>query len=167
MITTDHLPGPVTLSGERLASMISVFAVAVAVAVAPAAGAAVSGGGCTVSIAGFHRGGDVQAHVGQMLRWNEAGCTVRVEPRAVCASGCTIFLGAARVCTAPDARFMFHAPRMTLGPAEMLPFMTAYASAWYPAPIREWFRATVVSSGRDHWVTGAELIRHGLRECGR
>lgn len=120
---------------------------------------------CTVSIAGSHPGGDVATHVGRMLDWNAAGCAVRVEPGAVCASACTVALGAARVCTAPDARFMFHAPRLTSGDPAMLPVLTAYLGAWYPAPIREWFRATVATSGRDHWVTGAELIRHGVAPC--
>jgi hypothetical protein len=118
---------------------------------------------CVVALAGVHPGGDVQEHVRAMLQADARGCAVRIE--GVCASACTVFLGARDVCVSPGARLMFHAPTVVRGDPEMRAFFVDYLSAWYPEPLRSWFRGHVADSGRDHWVSGAELIRHGVREC--
>ena len=92
-----------------------------------------------------------------------------VEIRGVCASSCTMFLGARDVCVTPDAEFMFHAayadpstefrgPRNARG--------TALIMSYYPAPLQRYLDAHGGLTAHERWLTGADLIAMGAaRAC--
>ena len=92
-----------------------------------------------------------------------------VEIRGVCASSCTMFLGARDVCVTPDAEFMFHAafakpstefrgPRSAAG--------TAILMSYYPKPLQRYLDARGGLTIHERWLTGADLIAMGAaRAC--
>jgi len=92
-----------------------------------------------------------------------------VEIRGLCASACTMFLGARDVCVTSDSRFMFHAafsapstefrgPRNARG--------TALIMSYYHAPLQRYLDARGGLTVHERWLTGAELIAMGAaRRC--
>jgi len=96
----------------------------------------------------------------------EAG---HVEIRGVCASACTMFLGARDVCVTRDSRFMFHAafakpstefrgPRSAEG--------TAILMAYYPLRLRLYLYTLGGLTIHERWLTGDDLIAMGAaRAC--
>ncbi len=91
---------------------------------------------------------------------------VRIEGR--CESACTMYLGAANVCVTRDARLFFHGPShfgLPL-PERDFDWWSRVIASHYPPPIADWFMQTArhrILGG--YTLTGAEVIRHGVREC--
>lgn len=95
------------------------------------------------------------------------------EPVAIvgrCFSACTLYLGAGDVCVSKRAVLGFHGPStqfpgIALAPA-VFDATSARMAAFYPPAVSGWFMSTArfVTTG-FYEVSGAELIRHGVKEC--
>jgi hypothetical protein len=92
---------------------------------------------------------------------------VRIEGN--CLSACTMYLGAANVCVARNARLSFHGPSHWGFPLPRadFDFWSGVLARHYPDAIAHWFMQTARHRIHGHYtLTGAEVIRHGVRECG-
>jgi hypothetical protein len=112
-------------------------------------------------------GGDVRARRDELVRIFRLG--QRVEIRGTCLSSCTMYLVLKdRVCVSPQARFGFHGPSrygLPLSAQEFEDWSHAIA-AYYPHMLRSWYLSTARHDiYRLRWVSGAELIRLGVRRC--
>lgn len=82
-----------------------------------------------------------------------------------CASACTMYLGARRVCVYPGARLVFHGPSSygrRLVPVDFERWSRVMADH-YPPALGAWFMAR----GRygEHVMRGRDLARHGVAMC--
>ena len=96
------------------------------------------------------------------------GREVRIVGR-YCNSACTMFLAVPNLCVSSRTRFGFHGPSWYgFIPAEGYAFEAGslFMARHYPEPIRSWYieHARFIQSGYK-FLTGAELIRHGIRSC--
>ena len=112
-------------------------------------------------------GGQVLPRVREIARINAAEAPVRISGRD-CASSCTLYLGARRVCTEPDVLFRFHGPSVHGRPLEpdYHAKIVAIMARHYPDRIRTWFlsgpsRETVGTVN----LTAAEVHRQGIPYC--
>lgn len=111
-------------------------------------------------------GGPLQAYIADVQRLNQRGGSYRIEGR--CASACTVYLGARKVCVEPSADLWFHAAYRpgasrpdAAGSLQML--------AMYPPAVRRW----AIASGAleqtawrpEHRLSGTQLIRMGVPRC--
>lgn len=119
--------------------------------------------GCIV-IALALPGGSIVAHETHMRTFDAWGCRIRIEGR--CDSACTVFLGARDVCVTRQASLGFHAAHCPPGAPSCDPAAASRRmAAHYPPAIRAWYLAGPAHSPRRTAVSGAELIRHGVKEC--
>lgn len=96
----------------------------------------------------------------------------RVEIRGrYCSSACTAYLGLPEVCVSARTRFGFHGPA-SKNPkrklkAERFEFWSAWMASRYPPKIGAWFmeEARYEPKNKGRWLTGTEIIRHGVPEC--
>ncbi|MEJ2023122.1 MAG: hypothetical protein P8X43_14160 [Maritimibacter sp.] len=86
-----------------------------------------------------------------------------------CRSACTLYLGAGNVCVTRSATLRFHGPSKSGTPFPQTQFDTfsKMMARYYPEPIKNWFmtKARYRING-TYAVSGAELIRLGIPECG-
>ena len=119
----------------------------------------------SAAIAGDFDGG---GRVGDYLRWvasaNAAGA--RVEITGVCASACTVKLGARGACVHADARLLFHAARDLDGGLDRLSALMMLQE--YPRRVRAWAKSRgALDSESFTAMTGAEAISLGVPDCDR
>lgn len=111
-------------------------------------------------------GGRLSDYIGK-IRAAEAN-NVRVELRGTCVSACTMFLGAKRVCVAPEATFWFHSA-YDEKTGRIDPRANHTMSMFWPDPVNEWamkagvFESTVFTMRRR--LTGDQLIKMGVPKC--
>ncbi len=95
----------------------------------------------------------------------------RHEIRGDCMSACTLWLGHAGVCVAPDAKLWFHAPRdagssrfqgSSVRSSKQSGVKTLMA--FYPPRVRVVVQPWLLSS-EYHTLTGAQLIALGVPAC--
>lgn len=89
----------------------------------------------------------------------------RIEIRGLCASACTLYLGAPGVCVARSARLIFHAPHRDGAPMPDAAFWTAVMADHYPPVMARWFLEEVIPAGGDHTLTGREAVAMGAPQC--
>lgn len=88
----------------------------------------------------------------------------RIEITGVCASACTIKLGARHACVRADARLLFHAARDADGRVDRL--ATLMMLHEYPPHIRAWAKRRSALESQDFTaMTGAEAIALGVADC--
>jgi hypothetical protein len=91
-----------------------------------------------------------------------------------CASACTMYLGTSNVCVSPSAVLVFHGPQPLNKPGEprlkklddeTFELASKVVIQYYPEFLRDWYLET----GRYglHTLSGRELIKHGIRKCGK
>lgn len=85
-----------------------------------------------------------------------------------CLSTCTMLIGLENTCVLPSTRFGFHGPSYSGKPMppDRFEHWSRVMSQTYPKPIRDWY----MSKGRykinsASYITGAELIRLGVKAC--
>jgi hypothetical protein len=90
--------------------------------------------------------------------------TTRIEIAGVCASACTIKLGARHACVRADARLLFHAARDADGRVDRL--ATLMMLHEYPSRIRAWAQRRGALESQDFTaMSGAEAIALGVANC--
>jgi len=114
-------------------------------------------------------GGDISARADQIRNLRQSGRRVEIKG-AFCLSACTMYLGLANLCIAPNVRFGFHGPGsahygIALARAEYEHWSRVMAS-FYPPDLRKWFMQT----GRTITVgfyefSGRDLIKTGIAQC--
>ena len=88
----------------------------------------------------------------------------RVEIAGVCASACTIKLGARHACVHADARLLFHVARDSDGRVDRL--ATLMMLHEYPRRIRAWAKRRGALDSQDFMaMSGAEAIALGVANC--
>ncbi|WP_380058828.1 hypothetical protein ACFE33_15545 (plasmid) [Falsihalocynthiibacter sp. SS001] len=114
-------------------------------------------------------GGDLRARVRHIEELAKSGVAVEIRGR-YCMSACTMYLGLARICVAPNVKFGFHGPTssiygISLSPQDFEAWSRIMAS-YYPEPIKEWF----LDKGRNvtvgfYELSGADLVKLGVARC--
>ena len=112
----------------------------------------------------FDGGGRVGDYLDYVGAANATGARVAIG--GVCASACTMKLGARNACVASGAQLWFHAARNPDGRVNAL--ATLMMLQQYPAGIRAWARARgALESTTLTTMSGAEAISLGVRSCDR
>jgi len=112
----------------------------------------------------FDGGGRVGDYLDYVGAANATGARVAID--GVCASACTMKLGARNACVASGAQLWFHAARNPDGRVNAL--ATLMMLQQYPAGIRAWARARgALESTALTTMSGAEAISLGARSCNR
>lgn len=112
----------------------------------------------------FDGGGRVGDYLNYVGSANATGA--RVEIGGVCASACTMKLGARNACVSSSAQLWFHAARNPDGRVNAL--ATLMMMQQYPAGVRAWARARgALESTALTTMSGAEAITLGVRSCDR
>ncbi len=112
----------------------------------------------------FDGGGRVGDYLDLVSAANASGS--RIEIGGVCASACTMKLGARNVCVRADAQLWFHAARNDDGRVNGLG--TALMESEYPWRVRSWASRTgALFSTRFTVMSGAEAIALGVPNCDR
>lgn len=115
-------------------------------------------------------GGELSVRVEQIKAIRAAGTQVRIVG-GFCNSACTMYLGLPNTCVSRNVSFGFHGPMsqfygMALQP-DQFEYWSGVMGAYYPRQIRAWYmheaRYTTVGIKK---VSGRELIRLGIQECG-
>ncbi len=110
----------------------------------------------------FDGGGRVGAYLDLVAAHDADGG--RIEISGVCASACTMKLGARGACVHRDARLLFHAARDADGRIDRLGTLMMLHE--YPAGVRAWARSrhALESQGLTA-MSGAEAIALGVPDC--
>lgn len=113
------------------------------------------------------RGGEVSAYAAQV-----AATTGQVEVRGQCMSACTLWLALGdRVCTSRSAVWGFHgATARTPALASIIePYTNQQLADAYPPVVRKKFttRWVKLRAPEIQLVSGAQMIRMGVKECPR
>jgi hypothetical protein len=112
----------------------------------------------------FDGGGRVGAYLDFVAASDAAGG--RVEISGVCASACTLKLGARGACVHADARLLFHAARDADGRIDRLGTLMMLHE--YPAGVRAWAkRRGALESQAFTALSGMEAIALGVPDCAR
>lgn len=119
------------------------------------------------TVIGDDRGGGVRARILQIREMRAKGNPVRIEGR-ICLSSCTMYIGMPETCVSPNTTFGFHGPSLGGRPMDPVDFenTSRIIASFYPEPIRTWY----MNEGRTvidgvFRMSGAEVIRHGVRQC--
>jgi len=143
--------GSTSPSANRAAKLCLAAALAASVAAAPAYAAGP-----------FDGGGRIGDYLARVDRADARGAPVEIA--GVCASACTIKLGARRACVRPDAELQFHAARNPDGRVNAL--ATLLMLMKYPPRIRDWVeRSGALQSTAVTRMSGAQAIALGVRPC--
>ena len=111
----------------------------------------------------FDGGGRVDQYLDFVERANQTG--ERVEIKGICASACTMKLGARGACVHADAQLWFHAARFEDGSLNDL--ATRVLLRNYPPRIRAWARGSgAMNSLKFTPMSGREAIALGVPRCG-
>ena len=122
-----------------------------------------------VLILGLHLGGNITDGAGMVNVLNQLHCAVQITEN--CASACTLLLGVADVCVAPDATFLFHGPVGSSGPLPRRNFdrVSQLMADHYPPALAEWFMRTGRGTPGDrplYQISGAQIITYGwAKDC--
>ena len=112
-------------------------------------------------MAGVYDGG---GRIADYLDPNAARSRDRLEIAGVCASACTIKLGARNACVHADARLLFHAARDTDGRFDRL--ATLMMLQEYPRQIRDWAKSHgALDSQAFTAMSGSVAIALGVPDC--
>ncbi len=112
----------------------------------------------------FDGGGRVGDYLDLVSAANASGA--RVEIAGVCASACTMKLGARSACIHADAQLWFHAARSPDGRVNAL--ATQIMTQEYPLRIRAWAASSgALRSTEFTTMSGAQAIALGVRDCDR
>lgn len=111
-------------------------------------------------------GGRVDVRFYQIKELKASG--QKVELRGACYSSCTMFLGLRdNVCVAANAQFGFHGPSFYGIPQgqEWTKVWGEFIASYYPVAVQKWYASEVMWSQSMRRLSGAELIRLGVKEC--
>jgi hypothetical protein len=112
----------------------------------------------------FDGGGRVGDYLDLVASANATGA--KVEIAGICASACTLKLGARNACVHPDAHLWFHAARNRDGRINALANMIMMQR--YPARVRQWALAVgALNSTSFTAMSGAQAIALGVVNCDR
>jgi hypothetical protein len=115
-------------------------------------------------VGAFDGGGRVGDYLDFVAAANASG--ERVEIAGVCASACTMKLGARGACVRGDAQLWFHAARNPDG--RVNPLATLMMSQEYPSGVRAWAKARgALASVAMTRMSGLEAIALGVPDCER
>jgi len=110
----------------------------------------------------FDGGGRLADYLDQVLSANATG--ERIEISGICASACTMKLGARGVCIHGDAQLWFHAARNEDGRVNTLG--TRLLLGEYPRRIRTWALDNgALASNLFVTMSGAQAISFGVADC--
>jgi hypothetical protein len=141
-----------------LAAAVRRLAVGLVVASALAASSAQAFAGS------FDGGGRVGAYLDLVAAANASG--ERMEIAGVCASACTMKLGARGACVYSDAQLWFHAARSPDGSVNALATLAMLQQ--YPRGVRAWAKARgALTSFALTPMSGVEAIALGVPDCER
>ena len=155
--------------GGLAKGQVSRFAIMLGVALTLGSGAAAQSKPDGQSLViGNDRGGSIRERLIRIRDLRISGQPVRIEGD-ICYSACTLLIGLPQTCVAAETTFGFHGPSYSGRPMSTADFehTSRVMASYYPPSIRTWFlqeaRYDIRSVQR---VSGAELIRHGVRACG-
>lgn len=112
----------------------------------------------------FDPGGSIMAYLDSVLAADMRGATIEIE--GVCASACTMKLGARGACIHSDALLLFHAARNPDGVISEL--ATRVMASMYPRKIQAWVERTGALTSLDLTpMSGTLAIRLGVPDCAR
>jgi len=141
-----------------LASAAKLLSLALAVV------SALAGSSAQAFVGSFDGGGRVGDYLALVAAANASD--ERVEIAGVCASACTMKLGARRVCVYNDAQLWFHAPHNDDGRVNPLAILVMLQE--YPRRVRAWARATgALDTTAVTAMSGIEAITLGVPACER
>jgi len=112
-------------------------------------------------------GGDVGARANKIAAMRANGQSVAIRGPS-CYSACTMYLSLAGSCVSRTTRFGFHRPShygAALSP-DQFEFWSNVIAAHYPAPLQSWYMNEGRYSISLQVISGADLIRMGVAECG-
>lgn len=112
-------------------------------------------------------GGDVGARANKISAMAASGQTVEIRG-SVCYSACTMYLGLPGSCISRTTQFGFHRPSYygaALEP-DQFEFWSQVIAAHYPKALKTWYLQKGRHRASLQMISGAELIRLGVRECG-
>lgn len=115
-------------------------------------------------------GGSVSQRAREIRALQRAGTRVEIR-RGYCNSACTMYLSLSNLCIRRSVVFGFHGPSSAAYGIALLPDdferWSRVMADHYPSSIRMWFmrEARHITVGLTK-VSGREIIRHGIRECG-
>lgn len=119
-------------------------------------------------IIGDDGGGRIATRLEDIERYKEQGREVRITGNS-CFSSCTLYLGLENVCVYPKTRFGFHGPNwygLARMEGEVFERISRIVVEYYPGFLQDWF---MNEARYEFWnfrvLRGAELIRHGIKEC--
>ncbi len=110
----------------------------------------------------YDGGGRIGDYLALVDQADASGAQLQIA--GVCASACTMKLGARRACIRPDAELRFHAARNPDGRVNAL--ATLLMMMKYPPHIRDWAeRSGALESTAFTPMSGAQAIALGMRAC--
>ena len=125
---------------------------------------ALAGSSAQAFVGPFDGGGGVGDYLALVAAANASG--ERVEIAGVCASACTMKLGARGACVYGDAQLWFHAARNPDG--RVNPLATLMMLQEYPRGVRAWAKArNALASVAMTRMSGVEAIALGVPDCER
>lgn len=111
-------------------------------------------------------GGNVRAHVAQVIDYDRAGTHVRVT--GACVSACTLILALPpdRICVGPGARFGFHQPVLGYAGKVAITDTGDAMTNVYPPFVQQWLKSHFggLPSGRPQMM-GYDLLRQHYATC--
>ncbi|MFT6450640.1 MAG: hypothetical protein ACJA06_000120 [Halocynthiibacter sp.] len=113
------------------------------------------------------RGGKVSSRAAEISQMKARGQRVEIRGR-ICLSSCTMYLALPGACVEATTSFGFHGPsnrgaRLSENDFE---YWSQVIAAHYPEPLRAWYMETGRTQISEYFqISGAELIRLGLRGC--
>lgn len=112
-------------------------------------------------------GGDVGLRANRIAAMRSNRQSVRILGPS-CYSACTMYLSLPGSCISRNTQFGFHRPSYygaALSPSQF-EYWSKVIAAHYPAPLQSWYLSEGRYSLGLQMISGAELIRLGVAECG-
>lgn len=113
------------------------------------------------------RGGSLRERIYEIRTLRESARPVQILGQ-ICYSTCTMYLGLPQTCVSPRTTFGFHGPSSYGRSLEPAVFERAseLIRDHYPTALRQWYMDEARHSLWGlHRVSGAEIIRLGVRAC--
>jgi len=155
--------GPARLRGLFLAGLM-----AVAACLSTAAPGQADGATRAILVIGNDNGGVVRKRAEEIRVIASRGTRVEIRG-SYCNSTCTMYLGAPDVCVSARTTFGFHGPShhgASLSPRDY-EYWSRVIAAHYPRVLRDWYMTKGRKTINDYYqISGAELIRLGVPQCG-
>ncbi|WP_126978264.1 hypothetical protein [Frigidibacter oleivorans] len=112
-------------------------------------------------------GGRVDHRAAEIAKLRKSGQPV--ELRGECFSACTMYLALPNACTARNTMFGFHGPSYYGAPLPKFDFeyWSKIIASHYPPKLAQWYMTKArYKTNRMVRLSGAELIKFGIAECG-